>query len=151
MPVPGVPSPSAEAQRQLAERLTKTLNDLTKQKTYQTYTRYNPLTGQCYSGRTSGTNDPETNIKDRAAGQPHLNAEGFLPPVLDKSSTNYSAIRGREQQLIDINGGPQSEGGSSRNMINGISPLNPLGPLQYIPAANAEFGTPVRADRCTCE
>lgn len=35
------------------------------------------------------------------------------------------AIRGREQQLIDMHGGAKSQGGTSGNAINGISPNNP--------------------------
>ena len=46
------------------------------------------------------------------------------PAVLDKSSSNSDAIRGREQQLIDNFGGPKSMGGTSGNAINGISPKN---------------------------
>ncbi|WP_408611919.1 RHS repeat-associated core domain-containing protein [Chitiniphilus purpureus] len=154
-PLPGIPNVSAEAQRRLSKQATELLNDalekLNRQKTYQTYTRYNPKTGMCYSGRTSGYDDPETNIKNRARNQPLLNAEGFLPPKLDKSSPNYSAIRGREQQLIDINGGARSSGGISRNAINGISPINVAGPLLYIPAALDEFGEPIPAGECTCK
>ncbi|KAB0650454.1 RHS repeat-associated core domain-containing protein, partial [Burkholderia diffusa] len=139
----------------LADRLAtatkKSLDKLTREKTYQTYTRYNPTTGQCYSGRTSGYEDPETNVKNRSYGQAYLTAEGFLPPVLDRSSTSYRAIRGREQQLIELNGKAQSSGGISRNLINGISPINPAGPLLYLPAALAQFGKPVPAGQCTCK
>lgn len=145
----GLPNPSADAQRELARQLTDLLRRNFPQRTYQTYTRYNPLTGKCYSGRTSGYDEPQTNIRNRALGQPLLNAEGFSPPVLDRSSGNYSSIRGREQQLIDINGGAQSAGGTSRNMINGISPYNPFRPM-YFDDANAEFGSPVPAGNCTC-
>ncbi|WP_284415329.1 RHS repeat-associated core domain-containing protein [Acidovorax sp. SUPP3334] len=148
--IPGVPNPSVDAQRDLADRLSRAFKD-DDETTYQTYTRYNPLTGDCYSGRTSGIDTPERNVRNRGYGQSLLNAEGFLPPVLDRSSTNYDAIRGREQQLIDINGGAQSSGGDSRNKINGISPWNPRGPLRYIPAANAEFGRPVASGHCTCQ
>lgn len=147
----GVVNLSAQAQRQLAQQLTRALRDLNRKKSYQTYTRYNPKTGQCYSGRTSGYDDPETNVRNRSYGQALLNEEGFLPGVLDKSSDSYNAIRGREQQMIEINGGAQSSGGFSRNKINGISSLNPAGPLLYIPAATSEFGTPVPAGRCTCQ
>ncbi len=150
IPIPGVPNPILDAQRNLADRLSRAFRD-NEEITYQTYTRYNPLTGDCYSGRTSGTDTPENNIRNRGYGQPLLNAEGFLPPVLDRSSTNYNAIRGREQQLIDVNGGAQSSGGTSRNKINGISPINPRGPFVYIPAATAEFGVPVPAGKCTCQ
>lgn len=44
---------------------------------------------------------------------------------LDKYSTNSDAIRGREQQLIELNGGAKSQKGTSGNTINGISPTNP--------------------------
>ena len=147
----GIPNPSLDAQKRLAGQLSRALNELNRQKTYQTYTRYNPNTGHCYSGRTSGYDDPETNIRNRAAGQSHLNAEGFDSPILDRSTESYLSIRGREQQVIDVNGGAQSSGGTSRNVINGISPLNPAGPILYIPAATAEFGQPIPAGRCTCQ
>lgn len=147
--IPGVSNPSADAQRALADRLSRALrND--SDTTYQTYTRYDPSTGQCYSGRTSGDGSPEANVRNRGYGQPLLNAEGFNPPVLDRSSSSSSAIRGREQQLIELNGGARSSGGDSRNMINGIRPLNPVGPL-YRYSATSEFGTPVPAGQCTCQ
>ena len=79
-------------------------------KTYQTYTKTNPTTGEVYSGRTSGTGTPLENIARRDANH-HMNAKGFGPAQLDKSSSNYNAIRGREQQLIDLNGGAKSMGG----------------------------------------
>jgi RHS repeat-associated protein len=148
-PLIGIPNPTADAQRELARRATKALEE-DSEKTYQTYTRYNPLTGQCYSGRTSGTDTPENNVKNRGYGQPDLTAEGFRPPVLDKSSPNKSSIRGREQQLIEVNGGAKSSGGDSRNIINGISPWNLKGPL-YRYRATTEFGQPVPAGRCTCQ
>ncbi|MDP3752142.1 MAG: Ig-like domain repeat protein [Polaromonas sp.] len=152
LPIPGVPNPTVDAQRDLADRLSRALNQEREQreKTYQTYTRYNPLTGDCYSGRTSGYDDPLTNLKNRAAGQPLLNAEGFNPPVLDRSSSNPDAIRGREQQVIDVNGGARSTGGTSRNMINGISPLN-FQRQNYLNTATSQFGTPVPAGRCLCQ
>ncbi|WP_197471718.1 MULTISPECIES: RHS repeat domain-containing protein [Methylomonas] len=110
-------------------------------KVYLTYTRENPVTHQIYSGRTSGYSYESTQqiLNRRAQGQPLLNTEGFSAPVLDKSSTSYFAIRGREQMLIEANGGAQSAGGTSRNMINGISPINPLGPT-YRSSAIYEFG-----------
>ncbi|MHA6890516.1 RHS repeat-associated core domain-containing protein [Ralstonia pseudosolanacearum] len=151
-PIAGVNIPSGkELADKLATKTEQLLKELTRKKTYQTYTRYNPRTGKCYSGRTSGYDDPKTNVKNRGYGQAALNAEGFLPPVLDRSSPNYSSIRGREQQLIQLNGGAQSAGGSSRNLINGISPLNPAGPFIYIPSAMVEFGVPVPAENCTCK
>ena len=146
----GVPGPAGDAQQQLAQQLTDALRRAFPDKTYQTYTRYNPTTGKCYSGRTSGYEDPLTNIRNRALGQPLLNIEGFLPPVLDRSSANKDAIRGREQQLIDVNGGARSAGGTSRNMINSISPINPFR-NGYLDEAIGEFGMPVPTDNCTCQ
>ena len=67
-----------------------------------------------------------------------MNGEGFGPAQLDKSSTSYEAIRGREQQLIQNNGGAQSQGGTSSNFYNGISPTNPRGP-GYLTKATEEF------------
>ena len=90
---------------------------------YTTYTKTNPDTGQVYSGRTSGTATPEENVSRRDSGH-HMNEKGFGPAVIDVSSKNKDAIRGREQQLIEFNGGAQSQGGTSGNMINGISPQN---------------------------
>jgi len=68
-----------------------------------------------------------------------MNAQGFGPAQLDKSSTNAAAIRGREQQLIEQNGGAKSQGGTSGNQNNGIFPRNKNGP-NYIDQANKEFG-----------
>ena len=92
-------------------------------KTFQTYIKVNPTTGEIYSGRTSGRGTPEENIASRDAGH-HMNEKGFGPAILDRSSPNPDAIRGREQQLIEGNGGAQSQGGSSGNAINGVSPRN---------------------------
>jgi RHS repeat-associated protein len=107
------------------------------QKTFQTYTKTNPETGEVYSGRTSGTGTPEQNVAGRDAGH-HMNEQGFGPAELDKSSTNPDAIRGREQQLIDANGGAKSQGGTSGNRINGVSDSNPKKP-EYMDAAKKEF------------
>ena len=107
-------------------------------KTFQTYTKGNPTTGEVYSGRASGTGTPEQNLARRDAGH-HMTDQGFGPAQLDKSSGNKAAIRGREQQLIEANGGAKSGGGTSGNAINGISPSNPKG-AGYIKAANKEFG-----------
>jgi len=67
-----------------------------------------------------------------------MNKEGFGPAIRDKSSTNKDAIRGREQQLIDLNGGAKSTRGTSGNKINGISDSNP-NKQKYIDAANKEW------------
>lgn len=63
-------------------------------KTLQTYTKTNPKTGQTYCGRTSGCGTPEQNIARRDANH-HMNQDGYGPAVLDKSSSNSAAIRGR--------------------------------------------------------
>jgi RHS repeat-associated protein len=116
---------------------TEGMRDAAILKTFQTYTKNNPDTGQTYSGRTSGTRSPEENVilRDRSH---HMNEEGYGPANLDKSSTNPAAIRGREQQLIDANGGAQSQGGTSGNAINGVSPTNPNKPV-YCSACESEF------------
>lgn len=68
-----------------------------------------------------------------------MGMEGFEEAVLDMTSTNKDAIRGREQQLIEIHGGAKSTGGTSGNAINGISPNNP-NKDKYINASIEEFG-----------
>ena len=107
-------------------------------KTFQTYTRTNPTTGEVYSGRTSGTGTPQQNLDVRNASSP-LNDQGFNNAVLDRSSSNAGAIRGREQQLIDQFGGARSQGGNSANKINGVSPNNPNG-SGYLGDSLREFG-----------
>lgn len=92
-------------------------------RTFQTYTKTNPATGQVYSGRTSGTGTPLENIARRDSGHPYTR-DGFGPAVLDRTSDSYGAIRGREQKLIELFGGR----GVSANKINGIGPRNPNGP-----------------------
>ncbi|MBY0574407.1 MAG: hypothetical protein K2P84_12070 [Undibacterium sp.] len=106
---------------------------------YVTYTRVNPITGEVYSGRTHGEGDPQSIVTQRGMQQSHLNKEGFAPPVVDRWSSDGGAIRGREQQLIDFFGGARSVGGTSRNMINGVSDFNP-NRIYYIPASIATFG-----------
>ncbi len=108
-------------------------------KTYQTYTKRNPYTGEVYSGRTSGTGTPEENVEDRDRKH-HMNPKGFGPAKLDKSSTSYDAIRGREQRLIDKHGGAKSCGGKSGNQNNGIRPDHPDRDT-YFKAAQREFGS----------
>jgi RHS repeat-associated protein len=108
---------------------------------YVTYTRTNPVTNDVYSGRTSGFADETVQqiLNRRAAGQPLLNSEGFSAPVLDQVSTDSGAIRGREQQLIDYNGGAQSVGGDARNKINGVADFNINRP-SYINRSIDQFG-----------
>lgn len=107
------------------------------ERTFQTYTKTNAKTGEVYCGRTSGCGTALENVAGRDASH-HID-KSFGPAVLDKSSTNAAAIRGREQQLIDANGGARSSGGTSGNAINGISQSNPKRGA-YMDAARKEFG-----------
>ncbi|MCE0484986.1 MAG: hypothetical protein LV479_12210 [Methylacidiphilales bacterium] len=109
------------------------------EKTYQTYTKTNEETGEVYTGRTSGTGTPAENVAARDKNH-HMNDKGFGPAKLDKSSTNKDAIRGREQQKIDQNGGAKSDGGTSGNSIRGVRKDNPKAE-QYKQAATKEFGS----------
>jgi len=100
-------------------------------RTFQTYTR-NQVDGPLvYAGRTSGFGPPQYNVDAR---WPVLGPE-FGVPVLERSSDFYSSIRGREQQVIDCN----KAKGISANVINGISPVNPMRGY-YMARALAEFG-----------
>lgn len=109
-------------------------------KTYTTYTRTNNE-GTVYSGRTSGKGTAEQQVATRTGRADHQakTAEGYGPAKVDKNSANPDAIRGREQQLIEQNGGAQSAGGTSGNKINGVSPNNAKGDL-YRAACKKEFG-----------
>ncbi|MFN4288642.1 MAG: RHS repeat-associated core domain-containing protein [Brevundimonas sp.] len=108
-------------------------------RSHATYTRTNPQTGQVYSGRTSGRGSPEQAVaaRGRSADHRRLTEEGFEPPQLDRSGS-AGAIRGREQQLVEANGGAQSVGGTSANRINAVGPRNPNGP-RYRRDAEREF------------
>lgn len=107
-------------------------------KLYVTYTKKNPVTGEVYSGRTSGYGDPQDIIAKRDRGH-HMNEKGFEEAQIDRFSTDPDAIRGREQYLIDLHGGAKSQGGTSGNAINGISPTNP-NKKRYVEANEREFG-----------
>ncbi|MGL5694612.1 MAG: polymorphic toxin-type HINT domain-containing protein, partial [Peptostreptococcaceae bacterium] len=113
-------------------------NNGCKEKTYQTYTKTNNKTGEVYSGRTSGKGTPSENVRKRDTKH-HMSKKGFGSAVLDKSSTNKNAIRGREQQLIDRYGGAKSMGGTSGNAVNGISKKNKKKQI-YLDASRKEFG-----------
>jgi len=107
---------------------------------FVTYTRTGP-NGQVYSGRTRGFGNPQSIVNARVAGHP-ARLSGFGPAVLDRWATGlegYQAIRGREQQLIDAHGGAQSDGGTSANLIRGVSRINPAAGL-FDAAAITMFG-----------
>ena len=103
---------------------TKAAASVSDGKVYVTYTKVNPKTGEVYSGRASGNGTPKEVVAKRDRNH-HMNEKGFEPAELDRFSTNSDAIRGREQQPIELNGGAKSQGGSSGNAINGVSPTNP--------------------------
>lgn len=111
--------------------------DLT-QRVHVTYTLTNSK-GQVYAGRTSGFGDPQTIMMNRYYNH-HMALEGYGNPVLDQAAQGtegYQAIRGREQQLIDANGGVGSP--NVGNKIRGVSPYNPLGRI-YHNTSNIYFG-----------
>jgi hypothetical protein len=98
-----------------------------------------------YSGRTSGMYygeeptlaDAVRAVKKRDYG--HFDKERYSAAKVDKYNVSYTAIRGREQQLIDHFGGAQSEGGTSGNKIRGVGKNNKSG-LIYHNSANSKFG-----------
>jgi RHS repeat-associated protein len=105
------------------------------QKTHQTYTVTNGETGEAYSGRTSGYGTPDENIQRRFDAGHERTGDGWGDPVLDRSSPNSDAIRGREQGLIDY----YRRQGIAADQINGISPRNG-NYARYMDAALREFG-----------
>jgi hypothetical protein len=107
---------------------------------FVTYTRMAP-DGTVYSGRTSGFGNPQAIVNARAAGHPGRLA-GFGPPRVDEVASGvggYAAIRGREQQLIDVYGKAKSEGGTSANLIRGVAKSNPFG-FEFWKLSNDRFG-----------
>jgi hypothetical protein len=70
-----------------------------------------------------------------------MNSLGYGPAVVHSSLMNvgsmqgYAAIRGREQQVLDLYGGV----GDTGNSIRAVSPYNPFG-LIYWEASNMSFG-----------
>jgi len=87
---------------------------------YVTYTKEHEITGEIYTGRTSGFGKPEDIVRDRDARH-HVNEHGFKGAVIDVVSASYAAIRGREELMIQKHGGPQRFGGNSGNRYSGIS------------------------------
>jgi hypothetical protein len=105
---------------------------------YLTYTKYNEITGETYSGSTSRRGESADDVlrqRDREHARDGKSPQdGWRPAVLDKSirvqgdanvashAIAYSIMKGREQQLIDYHGGAKSEGGTSANAIRGSRP-----------------------------
>lgn len=104
---------------------------------YVTYTLTNPKTKQVYVGRTSGTGTPQQIANRRYRHHYLRRAQGFDKPVVDRWSKSYSAIRGREQQLIDYYGGVGCP--KVANIIRGVSRFNPKG-ITYHNDSNDNFG-----------
>ncbi len=107
-----------------------------------TYTRTNLITGQVYSGMTSGFGDPSRLVAAREARHPER-LKGFGPAQIDNVATGVLgaiAIRGREQQLIDFHGGAQRQGGTSANIIRSIARERIVFGRAAWAASNASFG-----------
>lgn len=113
--------------------------------------------GSTYSGRTSGLvragesdRDAARRIVDARWTAHHMSSsaapgrgatlDAYVAGDLRRNNLaqdagyammNYAAIRGREQQLIDVNGGAQSEEppGTSGNAIRGVAVENPVGAI----------------------
>ncbi|MCP5499194.1 MAG: hypothetical protein H7A25_04790 [Leptospiraceae bacterium] len=111
------------------------------------YTKTNPENLEVYSGRASGIDDGSLKEEELAEkimakrdSSHHKNEDGFDVYDIDKISNNYEAIRGREQMLIEYNGGAKSKGGTSGNSINSISDRNPK-KKKYLLTALKIFGS----------
>lgn len=102
-------------------------------RTFQSYTKREIDTDRRYAGITRGTESPHDNVARRDARKhPSPN---YHPAQLDKSSSRYSSIRGREQNLIDH----YRRLGISNNKRNSIWAKNKLRNY-YLRNADEEFG-----------
>jgi hypothetical protein len=109
-------------------------------RSFQTYTKRHLVDGDVYAGRTSGLKLPGDNVEARdLAGYPSAD---YHRAKLDRFSLLYSAIRGREQQLIDY----YPALGISDNVYNGIHRWNPLRSY-YMRNAERIFGRLHPGDR----
>ena len=108
-------------------------------RTYVTYTLTGP-NGAKYAGRASGFGPAPVIMLNRYANH-HMKLLGYGNPVLDASAQGfprgYSAIRGREQQLIDHYGGVGSP--KVGNSIRGVARGNPAG-YEFWSLSNSHFG-----------
>ncbi len=128
---------------------------------YVTYTKHDPTTGLTYSGRTSMVVDLNKPMRPQAiaamarrdAGH-HIKGN-YGPAQLDRYAVGlavnyehryqdlaYYQIRGREQQMIDANGGAWSDTNQvkkSGNPIRGTAKDHPLG-AAFHAAATLRFG-----------
>jgi RHS repeat-associated protein len=123
---------------------------------YVTYTKVNSRTGRLYVGRARGTTDEDPRaIVARRDRSHHIRASGWGPAVLDRYADGtlplwnrwndpaYQAIRGREQQIIDSQGGSIWEKGlrhtNSGNPIRGVARDHLYGRI-FDSAATRRFG-----------
>lgn len=105
---------------------------------YITYTKKHKISGEIYTGRTSGFGDPEEIIRKRDACH-HMDLHDLMTDAkIDVYSTNYAAIRGREEIMIQRHGGPQHFGGTSGNYRSGVGDNNKQKGY-YIRTAQKEF------------
>lgn len=113
-------------------------------KLFLTYIKKHNEKDEVYSGMASGEWDGSSEsigkVLEKRDSHHHKNEDNFGPAILDEFSEDKDAIRGREQMLIEHYGGAQSQGGTSGNKINGISPKNTK-KNSYISAAIKLFGT----------
>ncbi len=136
---------------------------------YVTYTRYNSITHLYYGGRTSMVADLNKPLQPQAELAMNLrfknhhiderdepSAKGFEKPKLDKfdignavnydnryKDLGYQAIRGREQQIIDMRGGAWSDTNpnphETENPIRAIA-KDHIWAQRFWEVANARFG-----------
>jgi hypothetical protein len=123
------------------------IDEALRTKIYLTYELTNPTTGQVYSGRTSGYGDPDAILRKRLQNH-HMVKLGFTEYEIDRTAVGQTGrvqIRGREQMLIDKNGGaqkdcdPNGKCGTSGNAIRGVAKINPKGEIYY-EAAGKRWG-----------
>ena len=107
---------------------------------YITYTKRHPFTGKIYVGKASALVDAITEkniekIRKRRENAPHhRNKDGFSPAIVDKVSTNKSAIRGREQLMYE-----HFKQGIAAKQNNPVGSRNPK-KAEYLKTALAVFG-----------
>ena len=90
-----------------------------------TYIKENTESGELYIGRSSGKvngidEEAADKIRKKRNNSHHRNKDNFGEAVIDRISTNYNAIRGREDMMIRRT----KELGISGNKYNGISNRN---------------------------
>jgi hypothetical protein len=128
---------------------------------YATYWKADTETGKIYIGRTRGEGPSDMNPKEiariavakRDSAHDEKTGEGYGKAQLDEYTVAtlplyirwmdpaYQAIRGREQQGIDLQGGAQSDNlrSDSANKIRGVKKDHILG-MEFHKQANVQFG-----------